>query len=93
MAAIKQAAKIADSKGRILLGNDYANTEFIIEHRKDGVIVLKPAITVPVSEAWLFQNKEALGNVTRGLSQAKKREFVDSPVIKDDESWISKLDD
>lgn len=93
MAATKHAAKVADGKGRILLGNEYANTEFIIERRKDGVLLLRPAVTVPVTEAWLFQNKEALASVTRGLEQARKREFVDSPVSQEDETWISTLDD
>ena len=93
MAATRSAAKTADSKGRLLLGSEYANTEFIIDHRKDGVILLRPAVTVPVTEAWLFQNKEALVSVTKGLEQARRREFVDSPVRSEDEAWISRLDD
>ncbi len=93
MTAIKHAVKVADGKGRLLLGNEYANTEFIIERRKDGVVLLRPAVTVPVSEAWLFRNKKALASVTRGLEQARQREFVDAPLRKEDAAWISKLDD
>lgn len=93
MAITKHAAKIADGKGRLLIGSEYANVKFIIERRKDGVILLMPAVTIPVSEAWLFENKEALASVARGLKQAQRREFVDSPVLKKDENWISKLDD
>jgi hypothetical protein len=93
MATTRSTAKIADSKGRLLLGSEYANTEFILERRPDGVILLRPAVTVPVAEAWLFQNKEALASVTKGLEQARRRAFVDSPVRTEDEDWISKLDD
>ena len=33
LAASRSAAKTADSKGRLLLGSEYANTEFILERR------------------------------------------------------------
>jgi hypothetical protein len=38
-------------------------------------IVLEPLMEVPVEEAWLFENKEALKKVLTGLSQkgARKR--------------------
>ena len=93
MSTTRSAAKTADSKGRLLLGSEYANTDFLLERRKDGVILLRPAVTVPVTEAWLFQNKEALASVTKGLEQARRHEFVDTPVRSEDEAWISELDD
>ncbi len=36
-----------------------------------GQIVLDPQVSIPVSEAWLFSNPEALASVERGLSDAK----------------------
>ena len=32
-----------------------------------GEILLKPVVEIPASELWLFQNKEAFGNVQNGL--------------------------
>ena len=35
-----------------------------------GQIILDPQVTIPVSEAWLFNNPDALVSVQRGLSDA-----------------------
>ncbi len=37
-----------------------------------GQIMLDPQVTIPVSEAWLFNNPEALEAVRMGLDDAKK---------------------
>ncbi len=36
-----------------------------------GQIVLDPQVSIPASEAWLFENPEALASVRRGLADAK----------------------
>jgi len=41
-----------------------------------GVIVLTPATTVPLREAWLYENPEALRMVRTGLAQAGRGELV-----------------
>jgi len=35
-----------------------------------GQIILDPQVTIPASEAWLFNNPDALASVRRGLSDA-----------------------
>jgi hypothetical protein len=35
-----------------------------------GQIVLDPQITIPASEAWLFENKTALASVDKGISES-----------------------
>jgi hypothetical protein len=35
-----------------------------------GQIVLDPQVTIPASEAWLFNNPEAIASVRRGLNDA-----------------------
>lgn len=37
---------------------------------ENGDILLKPMTSVPAREVWLYENKEALESVRRGLSQA-----------------------
>jgi hypothetical protein len=60
-----------DSKKRVSLtkllppGNIHSVQAYTEGHR----IVLEPLIEVPVDEAWLFKNKEALKKVLTGLSQ------------------------
>ena len=60
-----------DSKKRISLtkllppGNIRSVQAYTEGHR----IVLEPMMEVPVDEAWLFENREALKKVLTGLSQ------------------------
>jgi hypothetical protein len=42
-----------------------------------GQIVLDPQITIPASEAWLFENKTALASVKKGMSESASGQVVD----------------
>ena len=81
-----------DSKGRLVLGPEYANATVLVEQVSDGEFRVKTAAVVPVYEAWLFKNREALGLVQLGLEQAKTGKTVKGPLQKDP-SWIDKLED
>ncbi len=74
--------KLADSKGRILLGKSYAGTTLLAEQHEDGTIILRPAVTVPTNEAWLWKNKIALAAVTRGLDEARAGNQAAAPDLK-----------
>ena len=37
---------------------------------KLGQIVLDPQVTIPASEAWLFENKEVLASIDRGMVES-----------------------
>ncbi|MDD5659966.1 MAG: hypothetical protein PHR39_08185 [Actinomycetota bacterium] len=53
---------------------------------KTGEILLKPVVEIPASELWLFQNKEALENVQKGLkdiSEGKLKAKNKSGNLKD----------
>ena len=71
--------KQVDSKGRIILDKSYAGTTMLVERHDDGSIVLRPAVTVPVAEAWLWQNKRALNMVQEGLAEAKTGRHAQPP--------------
>ena len=83
--------KKLDAKGRLVLGPEYANTTVLIEKRVDGSLVVRPAAVVPVSEAWLYKNKEALSLVEEGLTEAKSGKLVKDRLPK--VSWLDKLED
>jgi len=71
--------KQVDSKGRITLNKAYANSTMLVDEQDDGTLILRPALTVPAREAWLWKNKKALKLVLDGVAGAKKREFVKGP--------------
>jgi hypothetical protein len=70
--------KKTDSKGRLTLGEAFANCTLIVEQR-GSEIVLQRARVIPESEAWLYENQKALASVRRGLKQANAGEFSDGP--------------
>ena len=78
-----------DAKGRLLLGEEYANQDVIMETQADGSLLLKPAAVVPIAEAWLYKNKSAFQSVRRGLEQAAARKFVKDPRSAKDEELTS----
>jgi hypothetical protein len=60
-----------DNKGRITLGEllkDASSVRVTLED--DGKIVLEPYTEIPLREAWLYDNPDALQRVRTGLSQA-----------------------
>ena len=87
------AAKKIDSKGRLLLGEELAGTTVLVEKLETGEYVIKPAITIPTSEQWLFENEEALNSVMLGLRQAREKQFVETPAFSKKKSWKDELED
>ncbi len=61
-----------DAKKRIVLPAALVGEDVIfhIYHNNRGQILLDPQVTIPVSEAWLFNNPVALALVQQGLSDA-----------------------
>lgn len=60
-----------DSKGRIQLGRRTKGiVRYEIIEEENGRIILLPEVAIPVSEAWLYKNKEALEAVKTGLEQS-----------------------
>lgn len=62
-----------DSKKRVHLPKKALVGEGITYHiyrNSAGQILLDPQVTIPASEAWLFNNPAAIASVRRGLSDA-----------------------
>ena len=61
-----------DAKGRITLGKLADGVSSYRARRlPDGKIVLEPFVEIPAEERWLWENKEALASVKRGIADAK----------------------
>ena len=66
-----------DSKGRITLGKLADGvSSYRARKQADGKIVLEPFIEIPADERWLWENKEALKNVMKGIEDAKAGRLV-----------------
>jgi hypothetical protein len=85
--------KQIDSKGRILLGKRFAGETVLVEERPGGEYLLRPAVTVPAAEAWLWKNKIALASVRRGIEQASGDQFVAGPDLKADAASAEGMSD
>ena len=61
-----------DSKGRITLGRlTEGVSSYRVKRRKDGKIVLEPFMEIPAEERWLWDNKEALESLMKGIKDAR----------------------
>jgi hypothetical protein len=58
-------------------GDVFSDLRFTIYQNKAGQVLLSPATSVPLHEAWLFKNRGALASVHRGLTQAAVGELRD----------------
>lgn len=74
--------KQADARGRVSLGSVFANRTFLVEMSGD-CIVIRPARVIPEREAWLYDNKEALDRVRKGLAQARNQQFAVAPSLEE----------
>ena len=66
-----------DSKGRITLGKLAEGvSSYRARRQADGKIVLEPFVEIPADEQWLWDNKEALASVQRGIADSKAGRLV-----------------
>ena len=67
-----------DSKHRITLGGRLQRLmmskmkidSYQVFVGKSGDILLRPAVSIPSSEAWVYHNSEVIGKIRKGLSEA-----------------------
>ena len=61
-----------DTKKRIVLPNILVREDIIyhIYYNSSGQILLDPQVPIPASELWLFENKDALALVDRGMVES-----------------------
>jgi len=52
---------------------------FAVATNSAGQILLSPETVVPIHEAWLYRNKQALTSVHRGLDEARKGKIRKAP--------------
>ena len=77
---ISAGTRTIDSKNRITIGEKIrklisTHTEadkFQIFFNEEGDILLRPMVSIPIREAWIYQNPQALKLIRQGLAEAKR---------------------
>ena len=93
---IPYQTKPLDSKYRITLGNKLTmligkrmNAEaYQIFVGRNGDILLRPSVSIPSNEAWVYQNPEVIGKLRKGLQEAREGK---TERVEDLESFLEKL--
>ena len=88
--------KMLDSKNRITLGGRLKrligkrmNVEaYQIFIGKNGDILLRPTVSIPSSEAWVYRNPEVIGRVRKGLEEAREGK---AEQVEDLDSFLESL--
>ena len=66
-----------DAKGRITLGKLADGvSSYRARRQPGGKIVLEPFVEIPADERWLWENKEALESVKKGIEDARAGRLV-----------------
>lgn len=66
--SLKQLKRVRpDSKGRVSLGALAAGVSSFTIIKDHGRLILEPNIEIPAQEKWLWDNKQALKQVKKGL--------------------------
>ncbi len=73
------ASKNTDSKGRLTLGEAFANRTVLVSQVSETEIRVTLARVVPEDEMWLYENKKALASLRRGLKQARAGRLSKGP--------------
>ena len=84
--------KTIDSRGRLILGKEYAGRMVIVDDTDPERLVITPAVAIPEREAWLYRNPQALASVRKGLEQAKGREFAYGPDLAEGTALDAELE-
>jgi hypothetical protein len=67
-----------DSKRRLVLPRSLVQDDvtFHIYTNSVGQIVLDPQVTIPASELWVFENKEILASIDKGMVESINGQVV-----------------
>jgi hypothetical protein len=61
---------------------------FMVYVGKNGDILLRPSVSVPSSEAWIYENPGVIGSVRKGLQEAGEGKLTR---VNDIASFLKKL--
>ena len=67
-----------DSRKRVVLPKTVvrAGVTYLVYHNSLGQLLLIPQVSIPASELWLFENKEVLASIDRGMRESPKGKTI-----------------
>ena len=86
-----------DSKHRITLGGRLLKAisqkvrkvdSYQVLLGKNGDILLRPAVSIPASEAWIYENPKVIGKIRKGLAEAGQGKME---VVRDLDAFLGNL--
>ncbi len=85
-----------DSKNRVTLGGKMMRAikkrmkvdSYQVFVGESGDILLRPAVSVPSSEAWVYRNPQVVGRIRKGLEEARQGKIEPA---KDLDKFLEKL--
>jgi hypothetical protein len=87
--------RIIDSKSRVTLSQTWLKQDaarpvqsFKVYRNGDGDLLLRPEVTVPAREAWVYENPKILASLQRGIKDIEEGR---GEVVKDLGSFLDKL--
>jgi hypothetical protein len=86
-------ARSTDSKGRLTLGERFANRTVIVEEINETDVRVSLARVVPEREMWLHDNRAASTAVRLGLAAAKEGRLSSGPNLAADAPLADRLQD
>jgi len=81
------------NKGRITLGERFANRTVIVQEVDDTEVRIMLACVIRAREIWLYENREAREMVGRGFQQAQHRRFAKGPDLATDAKLADRIGD
>ena len=93
---ISVGIKTIDSKSRLTLGRKILKLvaaqggmeEFKIFYGEDGDILLRPVVSIPSKEAWIYRNPKVFKTIRKGLVEAKEGKLEK---VKDLDRFLNNL--
>ena len=89
----KMELRTTDNRGRVSLGTEFAHKPITIKRLSKGRVELSVCEAVPIEQAWLLKNKEALNLLEKGLEQARNGETAQDPTVGEDFSWLDDVEE
>jgi len=85
--------RTTDSKGRLTLGERFANRTVIVEEIDETEVRVTLARVIPERELWLHTNRAVSEAVGRGLADAKEGRLSSGPDLAADAALAERLQD
>lgn len=91
MDRVTESLKV-DAKGRVTLGQEFANSIVLVE-RHDEKVIIRRGQVVPAREAWVHRSPATSKSLSRALADASAGRAVKGPSLKSASKLAARIKD